>query len=70
MLVDFGSTGHYVSAQTCATLGIRIEEEPEKEELQLADSSLMITQGQVQLNIKCVKYKKVVWARVFPHVQE
>ena len=45
MLIDSGSTGNYVSAQTCTMLGIHIEEEPTNEELQLADGSPVTTQG-------------------------
>ena len=52
MLIDSGSTGNYVSAQTCTMLGIHIEEEPTHEELQLADGSPVTTQGRVKLQIK------------------
>ena len=55
---------------TCTTLGICIVEEPENEELQLMDVSLVTTKGRVTLHIKCGKYKNVVWARVFPHMQK
>ena len=60
MLIDSGSTGNYVSAQTCTMLGIHIEEEPTNEELQLADGSPVTTQGRVKLQIKCGKYKNVI----------
>ena len=43
MLIGSGSTGNYVLAQTCTTLGIHIEEEPTNEELQLADGSPVTT---------------------------
>ena len=36
MLLDSGSAGNSVSAQTCTMLGLHIEEEPENDELQLA----------------------------------
>ena len=70
MLIDSRSTGNYVSAQTCTMLGIYIEEEPTNEELQLADGSPVTTQGRVKLQIKCGKYKNVIWERVFPRMQK
>ena len=70
MLIDAGSIGNYVSAQTCTTLGIRIEEEPTNEELQLADGSPLPTQGQVKLQTKSGKNKNVIWSTVFPHMQK
>ena len=70
MLIDSRSTGNYGSAQTCTNLGICIEEEPTNEELQLADGSPVTMQGQVKLQIKHGKYKNVIWARVFPHMQK
>ena len=70
MLIDSRSTGNYVLAQTYTKLGICIEEELMNEELQLADGSPGTTQGRVKLQIKRGKYKNVVWARVFPHMQK
>ena len=70
MLIDSGSTGNYVTAQTRTMLGIHIEEEPTNEELQLADGSPVTTQGRVKLHIKYGKYENVIWARVFPHMQK
>ena len=66
MLIDSGSSGNYVSAQTYTMLGIHIEEEPTNEELQLVHGSPVTMQGRVNLRIKCGKYKNVIWARVFP----
>ena len=51
MLIDSKFTGNYVSAQTCTTLRIYIEEEPTNEELQLANGPLVTTQGRVKLQI-------------------
>ena len=70
MLIDFESTGNCVLAQTCTMLEIHIQEEPTNEELQLVDGSPLTTQGRVKLQITCGKYKNVIWARVFPHMQK
>ena len=70
MLIDSRSIGNYVSAQTYTTLGTHIEEELTNEELQLAGGSPVATQGRVKLQIKCRKYKNMIWAKVFPHMQK
>ena len=70
MLLDSGFTRNFVLAQTCTTLGLRIEEEPENNELPLGDGSPVTTQGRGKLHIKCGKYIGMVWARVFPYMQE
>ena len=34
------------------------------------DGSLVTMQGRVKLQIKCGKYKNMICARVFPHIQK
>ena len=68
MLLESGSTGSFVSAQTCTLLGLYIQEEPEKEELQLADGSPVPTQGRFKLHTEFGQYKNVVRARMFPQM--
>ena len=49
ILIDSGSTGNYVNAQVCTTCRLKVERDPDPEELMLANGSKGCTEGQVQL---------------------
>ena len=66
ILIDSGSTGNYVNAQVCTVCRLRVEKDPDPEELTLADGSKGRTEGRVQLKFKCGGYWGVVQAKVFP----
>ena len=68
VLIDSGSTGNYISAQECAARGLRIDPRRacEREELRMANGSVVQTMGSVKILLKCGAYHGVVEARVFP----
>lgn len=45
ILVNYGSTSNYVSAQECTSRNIRIEKEKVNEELKMADGSVIRIEG-------------------------
>ena len=66
ILIDSGSTGNFISAQVCTASRLKVEEDPDPEELTLADGSRSQTEGRVHLKIKCGGYQGVIQAKVFP----
>ena len=66
--IDSGSTGNYISAQECAARGLHIDPRRacEREELRMANGSVVKTTGSVKILLKCWAYHGVVEARVFP----
>ena len=67
VLIDSGSTGNYILAQECAARGLRIDpgRACEREELRMANGSVVQTMGSVKILLKCGAYRGVVEARVF-----
>ena len=69
-LLDSGSTGNYVSAQVCTTHGLKVYEDPEPDQLTMADGSKTQTTGFARLNFKCGDYRGSVMAKIFPGLQK
>ena len=67
VLIDSGSIGNYISAQECAARGLRIDRGRacEREELRMANGSVVQTAGSVKILLKCAAYHGIVEARVF-----
>ena len=70
MLIDSGSTGNYIDARECAARKLKIQKEDTAEELKMADGSVVQTEGQVHITLKCGGYKDVIVARVSPEMSK
>ena len=70
VLIDSGSTGNYIDARECAARKIKIQKEDQAEELKMADGSMVKTEGQVHITLKCGGYKDVIAAQVFPKMNK
>ena len=66
ILLDSGSTGNFVSARICTAIKLKPEKDANPEELKMADGSIVKTEGKVQIQLRCGKYRRVVQAKVFP----
>ena len=68
VLIDSESTDNYISAQECVVRGLRIDRRRvcEREELRMANGSVVQTAGSVKILLKCGAYRGVGEARVFP----
>ena len=68
VLIDSGATSNYISAQECVARGLCIDpgRACEKEELRMANGSMVQTAGFVKILLKCGAYRGVVEAQVFP----
>ena len=66
MLIDWGATSKYISAQECTARRIKIERGQGGKELTMANGSSVKTLGRVRLNAKCGGYQGIVEAKVFP----
>ena len=62
VLIDSGSTGNYISTQECVARGLRIDpgRACEREELRMANGSVVQTAGSVKILLKCGAYHGVV----------
>ena len=67
VFIDSGSTSNYISAQECAAKCLRIDlgRACEREELRMANGSVVQTAGSVKILLKCGAYPGVIEARVF-----
>ena len=65
VLLDSGSTGNFISTQFVAVVGLKVQPNPEWQEITLADGSKLKTEGRVQFTLRCRDYKERVLARVF-----
>ena len=70
ILLDSGSTGNFVGAQTCTQMKLKVEEDGHAEELKMADGTTVMTQGKVQVQLQCGAHRGVVQAKVFPSLQK
>jgi hypothetical protein len=70
VLLDSGSTGNFVSSQFVAAVGLRVQPDPEWEEISLADGSKLKTEGRVQFVLRCGGYTGRILARVFPNLHK
>ena len=70
VLLDSGSTGNFISTQFVAAVGLRVQPDPEWEEVTLADGSKLRTEGRVQFTLRCGNYKERVLTRVFPDLHK
>ena len=70
MLVDWGSTGNYISAQCQAGLDLEVQPERDFERLILADGSEVHAQGYVRFVLHCGDYNCKILAWVFPNLQQ
>ena len=67
VLIDLGSTSNYISAQECAARGLRIDlgRACEREELRMANGSMVQTARSVKILLKCGAYRGVVEPLIF-----
>ena len=70
VLLDSGLTGNFISTQFVAAAGLKVQPDPEWEEVTLADGSKLRTEGRVQFTLQCGNYKERVLARVFPDLHK
>ena len=70
VLLDFGSTGNFISTQFVAAVGLTVQPDPEWQEITLADGSKLKTEGRVQFTLRCGGYKERILARVFPDLHK
>ena len=49
---------------------MKIQKEDQVEELKMADGSMVKTEGQVHITLKCGGYKDVITTRVFPKMNK
>ena len=70
ILLDSGSTGNFVGAQTCTQMKLKVEDDTHAEELKMADGTTIKTQGKVQIQLRCGAYRGVIQAKVFPGLQK
>ena len=70
VLLDSGSTGNFISTQFVAAVGLKVQPDPEWEEVTLADGSKLRTEGRVQFTLQCGNYKEWILARVFPDLHK
>ena len=70
VLLDSGSTGNFISTQFVAAVGLKVQPDPEWEEITLADGSRLKTEGRVQFMLRCGGYKGRILARVFPNLHK
>ena len=70
VLLDSRSTGNFISTQFVAAVGLRVQPDPEWEEVTLADGSKLRTEGRVHFTLRCGNYKDRVLARVFPDLHK
>ena len=47
VLLDSGSTGNFISSQFVAAVGLKVQPDPEWQEIMLADGSKLKTEGRV-----------------------
>ena len=66
VLIDSGSTDNYIDARECTARKIKIQKEDQAKELKMADGSMVKTEGQVHITLKCGTYKNVIAIQVFP----
>ena len=59
-LLDLGSTGNYISAQVCTTHGLKVYEDPEPDQLTMANGLQVETMGRVQIKTKSGGYTDVI----------
>ena len=66
VLIDSESTGNYISAQECAARGLRIDpgRACEREELRMANGSVVQTAGSIKILLKCGAYRGVIKTQV------
>ena len=69
-LIDLGLTGNYVSAQVCTVHGLMVREDPEPDQLTMADGSKTKTTGLTRLTFKCGEYRGSVQAKIFLCLQK
>ena len=70
VLIDSGATGNFISEELIIAWGLRVEPEPQYEELTLVDGSIVKAAGRVQFNLRCGDYRGKITARVFPHLHK
>ena len=69
-LVDSELTSNNIDARMCTASGIKIEAEYQAEELNMADGTVVKTEGRVQFILKCDGYRGQITARVFPNMNK
>ena len=57
-LLDYGSTRNFLSDQGCTALELQPQKEEKAEKLTLADGSEVMTEGRVQVTLRCGEYKE------------
>ena len=70
VLLDSGLTGNFISTQFVAAVGLKVQPDPEWQEITLADGSKLKTEGRVQFTLRCGGYKERILARVFPDLHK
>ena len=63
-LLDYGSTRNFLSDQGCTALELQPQKEEKAEKLTLADGSEVMTEGRVQVTLRCGEYMATINARV------
>ena len=70
VLVDSGSIGNYIDTRECTARGMKIEAEDQAEELQMADGTVVKTEGRVQFVLKCGGYRGQISAPIFSNINK
>ena len=55
--MDLGSTGNYIDARYCASGRINFEGDNHADDLNMADGTMVRTEGRVQIIFKCGGYR-------------